>query len=147
MLGNGLTVLASMSWFYLSLITLVLWGLWGFLAKLSSKYIGSQAVYLWGSVGASVVTLISLLFLGFRFEFQSGGVLFALLGGLTGGGGVIFFYYALREGKASLVVTMTALYPLFTILLSYLILKEDISLRQTIGMALALIAMVLMAGV
>jgi transporter family protein len=143
-----------MSWFYLSLITFILWGLWGFLAKLSSKYIGPQAVYLWGSVGASVVTLISLLFLGFRFEFRQGlvakvtvGVIYALLGGLAGGGGVIFFYYALREGKASLVVTMTALYPLFTIILSYLILKEEISLRQTIGMALALIAMVLMAGV
>jgi transporter family protein len=136
-----------MSWFYLSLITFILWGLWGFLAKLSSKYIGPQAVYIWGSVGASVVTLISLLFLGFRFEFRQGGVIYALLGGLAGGGGVIFFYYALREGKASLVVTMTALYPLFTIILSYLILKEEISLRQTIGMVLALIAMVLMAGV
>ncbi|MFN3740122.1 MAG: EamA family transporter [Thermodesulfovibrionales bacterium] len=105
-----------------------------------------QAVYLWGSVGASIITILSLLFLGFNFEIHTRGMLYGLLAGLTGGGGVIFFYYAMKEGKASLVVTTTSLYPLVTILMSYLILSEEISLKQAIGMAFALIAMVLMAG-
>ncbi|MCX7792994.1 MAG: EamA family transporter [Thermodesulfovibrionales bacterium] len=132
-------------WFYQSLITLLLWGLWGFFAKIASNYISAQSVYLWGSAGALIVTLLSLI-IGFRFETSTPGIIYGLLAGLTGGGGVIFFYYALKEGKASLVVTMTALYPLVTIMLSYLILKEDITLRQAIGMLFALIAMVLMAG-
>ncbi len=133
-------------WVYYSLITFLLWGIWGFFAKLSSHYISPQAVYLWGSAGALIVTLLSLLFLGFHFEIQTRGMLYGLLAGLTGGGGVIFFYYAMKEGKVSLVVTTTALYPLVTILLSYLILREELSLKQAIGMAFALIAMVLMAG-
>lgn len=133
-------------WIYYSLITFLLWGIWGFFAKLSSHYITPQAVYLWGSVGASIVTLLSLVFFGFHFEIQTMGMLYGLLAGLTGGGGIIFFYYAMKEGKASLVVTTTALYPLVTLLLSYLILKEALSLRQAIGMVFALIAMILMAG-
>lgn len=132
-------------WFYLSSITLILWGLWGFFAKLASHHISPQAVYLWGSAGALIITILSLV-LGFRFEFHTLGLIYALLAGLTGGAGVIFFYYALKNGKVSLVVTMTALYPIFTILLSYIFLKEEITLRQAIGIAFALIAMVLMAG-
>ncbi len=132
-------------WFYLSLLTLILWGVWGFFAKVSSNYIGPQAVYLWGSAGATAVTLISLAFLGFRFEISIQGIIYGLLAGLTGGGGVIFFYYALKYGKASVVVTLTALYPLFTILLSFLFLKEEITFRQAVGMVFALLAMLLMA--
>lgn len=132
-------------WIYLSIITLFFWGLWGFFAKIASHYISPQAVYLWGSAGALFVTVLSLI-IGFRWEYHSAGVFYSLLAGLTGGGGVIFFYYAMKEGKVSLVVTLTALYPVVTILLSYFILKEEITLRQAVGMLFALIAMVLMAG-
>lgn len=132
-------------WLYLSIITLLCWGLWGLFAKIASHHISPQAVYLWGSAGALFVTVLSLI-TGFRFEYHVAGIFYSLLAGLTGGGGVIFFYYAMKEGKVSLVVTITALYPVVTILLSFLILKEDITLKQALGMAFALIAMVLMAG-
>ncbi len=132
-------------WIYYSLIALLLWGLWGFFAKIASNYIGYQAVYLWGSLGALMITIFTIL-QGFRFEFHTEGIIYALLAGLTGGGGVIFFYYAMKDGKASVVVTITALYPLITILMSSLILKEEISLRQAAGIIFALIAMALMAG-
>lgn len=132
-------------WLYLCLLTLILWGLWGFLAKVASHHISPQAVYLWGSAGALFVTVLSLI-MGFRFEYHAPGIFYSVLAGLAGGGGVILFYYAIKEGKVSLVVTITALYPVVTILLSYLILKEEITLRQAIGMLFALIAMVLMAG-
>lgn len=67
------------------------------------------------------------------------------MAGISGGAGVVFFYFAMREGKASVVVTLTALYPLVTIVLSYLILKEHITLKQTIGIFLAIIAMALLS--
>lgn len=131
-------------WFYFSIITLVLWGMWGFLAKVSSNHIGPRAVYLWGSVGALVVTIISIFVLDFHFEIHPKGMLYALIAGLAGGGGVIFFYYALRYGKASVVVAITALYPLVTLGLSSFFLKEGFSLKQIIGMLLAIVAILLM---
>ena len=55
----------------------------------------------------------------------------------------LFFYWALAGGKASVVVPLTALYPVVTLGLALLILGERLSLRQSIGVALALTAIFL----
>jgi transporter family protein len=48
-------------------------------------------------------------------------------------------------GKASIVVPLTALYPLVMVLASPLILHESISLLQGVGVLSALIAVVLLS--
>jgi drug/metabolite transporter (DMT)-like permease len=50
----------------------------------------------------------------------------------------IFFTLALRSGSLSVVSVLTALYPLGTILLARLILKERIGKIQMVGVLLAL---------
>jgi drug/metabolite transporter (DMT)-like permease len=50
----------------------------------------------------------------------------------------IFFTLALRSGSLSVVSVLTALYPLGTILLARLILKERIGKIQMLGVLLAL---------
>ena len=50
----------------------------------------------------------------------------------------------MSRGKASVVITMTALYPLVTILLSFIFLRETIAIKQGIGIMLALLAMLLL---
>jgi len=50
------------------------------------------------------------------------------------------------KGKASVVIPFTALYPLITIILSFTILKETITAQQGMGIVLALISMILLAG-
>lgn len=40
---------------------------------------------------------------------------------------------------------MTALYPLVTILLAYLLFKEGINIKQWVGIGLALVAIILMS--
>jgi drug/metabolite transporter (DMT)-like permease len=50
----------------------------------------------------------------------------------------IFFTLALRSGSLSVVSVLTALYPLGTILLARLILKERIGRIQMVGVLLAL---------
>lgn len=71
------------------------------------------------------------------------GIVYGVSAGILGGLGIIFFYFAMKEGKTSVVVAMTALYPLVTLLLSSLILKEHITLKQTLGIFFAIIAMAL----
>ncbi|MFN3480193.1 MAG: EamA family transporter [Thermodesulfovibrionales bacterium] len=132
-------------WLVFSLLTLILWGIWGFFSKIATIHSSASSVYLYGSVGALVVTLFSIFFLGFRFDVHPLGIMYGILGGISGGAGIILFYLAIREGKVSIVVTLTALYPLVTLLLSYIILKEQITLKQTIGIFFALIAMVLIS--
>jgi len=60
--------------------------------------------------------------------------------------GFLRFFAALEKGKVSTVVTLSALYPVVTILLSITFLHEKISLREGLRILFALIASVLLAG-
>jgi transporter family protein len=63
-------------------------------------------------------------------------VLFFGLSGICGGAaGLWTYYHALRLGGASLVVPITATYPLITALLSWAILQESLTIPRLIGTA------------
>jgi transporter family protein len=60
--------------------------------------------------------------------------------------GIIAFVFALSHGgKASIVVPMTAMYPVVTIGLSVAILKEQITPTTGLGIVFALIAVFLLS--
>jgi len=66
-------------------------------------------------------------------------VLFGL-SGVTGGVlGLWTYYHALKLGGASLVVPITATYPLITVLFSWLILQEGLTVSRVIGTGLIVI--------
>ncbi len=70
----------------------------------------------------------------FALEWRS--VLFFGLSGICGGiAGLWTYYHALRLGGASLVVPITATYPLITALLSWAILQESLTVPRVIGTA------------
>ena len=60
-------------------------------------------------------------------------------------GANIFFTLASRSGSLTVVGVLTALYPLGTILLARLVLKEHVATTQKIGIALTLTASLLLA--
>jgi len=63
-------------------------------------------------------------------------ILFGLSGICGGIAGLWTYYHALRLGGASLVVPITATYPLITVLLSWLVLQESLTLPRIVGTAL-----------
>jgi transporter family protein len=63
-------------------------------------------------------------------------VLFGLSGVCGGALGLWTYYHALKLGGASLVVPITATYPLITVLLSWLILQESLTVSRVIVTAL-----------
>ena len=65
------------------------------------------------------------------------GILSALLTGITDGLGTLFYYGATSKGPISIVVSLTALYPLITILLAIIFLYETLVLKQVIGLCFA----------
>ena len=50
---------------------------------------------------------------------------------------------AVVKSKISVIVTMTALYPIISIGLAYLILKEPVTAKEGVGIILAFVAIVL----
>ena len=57
----------------------------------------------------------------------------------------VLFVFASRIGSLTVVSVLTSLYPLGTILLARIVLKEKLSANQNIGVALALLASVMLA--
>jgi len=92
-----------------------------------------------------------MIFLTFFFVFGKPTVAFnmqtatAMLVGVLGVSASMTFYYALERGKVSIVVPLTAMYPIVTVVLAAVILKEELSLTQGVGVLLAIVAVLLIS--
>jgi bacterial/archaeal transporter family protein len=75
------------------------------------------------------------------------GIFWAFLTGILGGVGNIAFFQALvKGGKASVVSPVTALFPMVTVLLALIFLKEKLGRVQWVGLALAFVAIYLLSA-
>ncbi len=77
--------------------------------------------------------------------FSAGTIWLVLLAGLGDVTGNVFFIIATREGALAVAAVLTSLYPVGTILLARIFLKEKIAISQNIGIALAIGACALLA--
>ena len=134
------------NWQTASLISLVIYGFWAFSPKIAVSFISPQSALVYEVAGSLLVGLGMLFFLNFQLESQATGILFAMLTGIAGMAGTLFFLFAAVRGKISIVVSITALYPLVTIILAAVFLREPLSARQLLGMAFALFAIVLLTS-
>jgi transporter family protein len=131
------------AWFLPASITLICWGIWGFVPKITTRYINPLSASVFEGLGTAIFTLIILFSLGFKPEIHPKGVSLAFMTGLLGMLGALFYLYAMPKGKVSVIATLVALNPVITIGLAYFILKEPITLKEGAGMVFAFIAIVL----
>lgn len=135
-----------MNWFPAAVLALFSFGLWGFFTKLAVNHIDSKSALIYQTLGVAIVGLIMLSSVNFKPTSNPKGLMYALLTGGAYGIGCLFYFIAASKGKIITVVTLTALYPLITILLAYLLLKEIVNIKQGIGIILAFVAIVLMSS-
>lgn len=130
------------AWLTWTIVALFSWGVWAVLSKVLGDALSpgqSQAL-------STLGMLPILLTLGFsksaRLRTASRkGLLLAFAGGVVTCLGNVAYYSALaRGGKVATVVSLTALYPLVTILLAVLLLHERLNRMQLAGVALSCIA-------
>ena len=132
-------------WYVYTILTVLTWGLWGVFSKLASNYAKPKQALLFQTVGVLAFAIVVLFMEKFHFEWSAAGFGWAALGGFFAFVGFLTFFAALDQGKASTVVTLSALYPLVTIVLSVAFLHERLTMRQGIGIVLALVASALLA--
>ncbi len=133
-------------WLPAATLALFSFGLWGFFSRLALNYIDTKSALVFQTFGVLLIGLIALFLLDFKPETEMRGTGFGILTGLAYGIGCLFFLVAADRGKLITIVTLTALYPLITILLSTIFLQEAINLKQAIGIGLALVAIVLLSS-
>jgi bacterial/archaeal transporter family protein len=134
-----------MRWQFYASAALLVWGFWGYLPKVALRTLDPRSVLILEGVGGVLVGLAVLACRGFRVQADAGGMLAAVATGICGLGGAYFFLLALEDGKASVVVPFTALYPLVTLALSVLLLRERPSAANLAGIAFAVVAVALLS--
>ena len=134
-----------MNWLSAAFIALFSFGIWGFFTKLAVMHIDAKSALIYQTLGVVVIGVITLGMMRFKPATDVKGFSYAFFTGIAYGVGCLFYFIAASKGKIITVVTLTALYPLITIFLAYLILKEVVSLRQGVGIGMALVAIVLMS--
>ena len=134
------------NWLLYALITMLFYGLWAFFPKLASLYLPTKEILIYQVIGILTVGLIVLITSKNRLQINSPGLIFSILGGAAGLIGTLFFLKSLAIGKTYVVVTLTALYPLVTILLAFIVLRESLTFKNAIGILFALMAMYLFAS-
>lgn len=129
------------------LAMLLAWGVWGIAAKLAIKEIGMQAL-LWGQ--AAALGLFPLYFLLFKellpLQFNSLGIAWSVCAGALGVLGTMVLYLLLRAAPTSVVIPLSALYPVVTVVLAYVFLHEELSLPRVLGVVCALAAIWLLTA-
>lgn len=132
-------------WFIPAALSLVLWGVWGVFQKLATNQMAPRNVYFVSALGGIAVVLVMLSFSKFPLRMSFEGTFFGVLAGVCSSLGGLLFLQALSRGEAALVIPFTALYPVVSLILSFIVLDETITLKQGIGIVLALFSMVLLA--
>jgi drug/metabolite transporter (DMT)-like permease len=129
------------SWLAYALIPIALWGIAGFLQKLATNNISGELATLW-FLAAFIPVAIVILWreplpphivpktwllvgvLGLCFAFGN----FAILAAFA------------RDGKASIITPLTALYPVISVPIAIFVLGEKIGPREMTGILLALVS-------
>src|SRR5436309_1948495 len=130
-------------WLIYSILTVIFWGVWGFIPGLLGTISAEQR---------QVLSILGLLPIMGWLAWRQGqpnwngarvhrGCLLAFVAGLVGNAGNLFFYQLISAGQsAATVVPLTSLYPLVTVLLAFAFLKEELSAIPLVGIGLALIS-------
>jgi len=131
------------TWLIPVCFTLVLWGIQGFIAKLTTQYIQPLSSLLFNVVGAVIVGVVVLHLLKFSPDIHPKGIFLAVIMGMVGMLGALGLLLAMRQGKVAVVTVISALYPIVSLLLAYIFLNETITPKEAVGIVFALVAMVL----
>jgi len=130
------------AWLTWTFVALLSWGIWAILAKLLGNALTGEQSQALSTLGILPILLALLLSKRTRLRGAPGkGVMLALAGGVVTCLGNVAYYAALGRGeKVATVVSLTALYPLTTILLAVIILRERLNGVQLAGIALSFVA-------
>jgi uncharacterized membrane protein len=80
-----------------------------------------------------------------RVDTDRTGVFYGILNGVLAGLGGLAYFAAMEKGKASLVGPVTSLFPLLTVVLAVLILRERMNRIQIAGIVLGMISIVILS--
>ncbi|MEG9195395.1 MAG: GRP family sugar transporter [Candidatus Methanoglobus sp.] len=128
----------------LALISAILWGVSPIFDKYALQEVPVYPAIMIRALGGFLAILaISIILEQTEFRLSVGILLLLISGAISGALGMIFYFEALKNIGASKAVPITAIYPMFTAILSFLLLSETISARVMLGIVLIVLGTIL----
>lgn len=127
---------------------IVLWGLWGVFTKLSNVHNSPAFVTLAANLLYATFSLPLLWKLReegwgtINWKFQ--GIIWIILTGVVGVSAKFFYHHALSKAPASQVVPAAGIYPVVTVLVAVVFLKERLNMTQSLGLVLCVVGVYLL---
>jgi transporter family protein len=127
---------------------IVLWGLWGFFGKVGlARRMPPLSMFFAEVTVGFLIGAALLLFLasrGQRLPWEQSWNAFGVLSGAGLAVGLLLYYLALERAWASVVIPVTATYPIVSVLLSVVFLAERLTWAQSLGLGLIAVGLVLL---
>lgn len=131
-------------WFWYSVLCVLCWGGWALCSKIGSYQIPAKAMQFIFTFGTVPVALALLVARHFRLEKSPQGIFYAVANGILAGIGGLALFAAYRSGgNTSVITAATALYPMITVVLAVLILRERLTKLQVVGLGFAAAAIII----
>lgn len=133
-------------WLLYALITTITWGVWGAFIEMPEKA-GFPATlgYIVWALTMIPCAIVALAIIKWKLETDLRSILLGSAIGFLGAGGQLLLFQALRDGPAYIVFPFISLFPLLTIFLSVVFLKEKTGNRQWVGIAIAILAIMFLS--
>lgn len=141
-----MTQKSETAWLLYALLSMVAWGIWGFLPKIALQSLPPDSVIFYESLGNLIPAITIFFLLPRKLEANMPGLRVAALASFLASASILAYLYALNHGQAVVVITLTAMYPVITILMAWGILKEKISRQQCAAIFLAMVSIYLLAS-
>lgn len=136
------TTTARPAWLGYTLVTTLLWGVWGaFAGRPVQNGFPETLVYVVWALTMIPPALFALGRIGWRVRRDGSAIGHGLAIGLLGAGGQMILFHAVKEGPTYLIFPLISLSPVITIALSYLFLRERTGMMGVTGIVLALCAL------
>ena len=132
-----------------SFLTILMWGLWGFFGKLAlERRMAPTTLFFAETLVSALIAVLLFVVAVQRHDAQpplySTFNIFGILSGAALAIGLLFYYFALEGSTVSVVVPLTATYPVVAVMLGYVLLRERPSLMQWAGVILVVAGVVLL---
>jgi uncharacterized membrane protein len=133
-------------WMWFAIVTLLSWGTVGVFQKMAVSRIGVRTALVWAAVGfmlpqPAVWPAVSVL------DYSWKSLVCAVLNGTCNGLGILCLMAAMRYGgKASVVESLSALYPVFVVILAPVLWHETLSTFHLVGVGCAAVACILLSA-
>lgn len=130
------------AWFILSMSVALLWGLSGIFAKYSTGRLGVARVALLIAVTETPLYVVAFLIWREPGAISLEGAVLATASCIVGISGYLCFFESILEGQVAIAGTISAGYPVLTVIGAIILLSESLHLLEGIGVVLIIVGVV-----